>query len=300
MSAPPQNVPCRVEKPWGYEIWWAHTELYAGKILHVEAGAALSLQYHERKDETSYLLRGRLTLTKGPAEDAMSTREVAPGESWRNQPGELHTIEALEDSDVLEVSTPDLDDVVRVRDRYGREGTSSPRSAGRRSSAASAKSPSAQGPVDADVKAVRDRRAVAEAPPSAPDRYFYFEDVQAHDSLFRHVAKTVLGTAPSRDRKAEALAQLRSRGVFLIDLRTDPVDGAPLTDHVPALVMRVRELAPAKVILIKATVYDAAFRGLRDAGVPVIDERIPFPGSGQQVRFAHSFERALRAADRSG
>jgi mannose-6-phosphate isomerase len=126
MSVPPQNVPSRVEKPWGYEIWWAHTELYAGKILHVKAGAKLSLQYHERKDETSYLLHGRLALTKGPSEDSMSTREITPGESWRNRPGELHTIEALEDSDVLEVSTPHLDDVVRLSDRYGREGTSTP------------------------------------------------------------------------------------------------------------------------------------------------------------------------------
>jgi mannose-6-phosphate isomerase len=126
MSALPQNVPCRVEKPWGYEIWWACTEHYAGKILHVTAGAALSLQYHERKDETSYLLRGRLALMKGPTEESMTTREVVPGESWRNRPGELHTIEAIEDSDVLEVSTPDLDDVVRVRDQYGREGTSTP------------------------------------------------------------------------------------------------------------------------------------------------------------------------------
>jgi mannose-6-phosphate isomerase-like protein (cupin superfamily) len=126
MSAPPQDVPRRVEKPWGYEIWWAHTELYAGKILHVQAGAKLSLQFHERKDETSYLLHGRLVLTKGSTEDAMSTREVMPGDNWRNRPGELHTIEALEDSDVLEVSTPDLDDVVRIRDQYGREGTNSP------------------------------------------------------------------------------------------------------------------------------------------------------------------------------
>jgi mannose-6-phosphate isomerase len=126
MSAPPQDVPRRVEKPWGYEIWWAHTELYAGKILHVQAGAKLSLQFHERKDETSYLLHGRLVLTKGSTEDAMSTREVMPEDNWRNRPGELHTIEALEDSDVLEVSTPDLDDVVRIRDQYGREGTNSP------------------------------------------------------------------------------------------------------------------------------------------------------------------------------
>jgi mannose-6-phosphate isomerase len=98
MSADPQDVPRRVDKPWGYEIWWAHTERYAGKILHIQAGAKLSLQYHERKNETSYLVRGRLALTKGPDENSMSTREITPGESWRNRPGELHTIEALEDS----------------------------------------------------------------------------------------------------------------------------------------------------------------------------------------------------------
>jgi mannose-6-phosphate isomerase len=71
-------------------------------------------------------LHGRLVLTKGSTEDAMSTREVMPGDNWRNRPGELHTIEALEDSDVLEVSTPDLDDVVCIREQYGREGTNSP------------------------------------------------------------------------------------------------------------------------------------------------------------------------------
>jgi hypothetical protein len=118
--------------------------------------------------------------------------------------------------------------------------------------------------------------------------------VRAHDSLFRHVAKAILGQTPARNEKANALAQLRERGVFLIDLCADPVDGAPLSTHVPALIRRVRKLAPAKVILIKATVYDNAFAALRDADLPVVDERVPFPGSGQQRRFAAAFERALR------
>ncbi len=112
--------PKRVEKPWGHEVWWAQTESYAGKLLVVNAGHALSLQFHREKDETSYLLSGRLRLTQGGSADALSEREVEPGEAWRNEPGVVHSIEALEDSVVLEVSTPHLDDVVRLQDRYGR------------------------------------------------------------------------------------------------------------------------------------------------------------------------------------
>ncbi len=116
----------RVEKPWGYEIWYALTEDYAGKILHVDQGHRLSLQLHERKDESCYLLAGRVLLIKGPTADELTERTIGPGETWRNRPGDVHTIEALEDSDVLEVSTPQLDDVVRLQDHYGREGTSQP------------------------------------------------------------------------------------------------------------------------------------------------------------------------------
>jgi mannose-6-phosphate isomerase-like protein (cupin superfamily) len=119
-------IPRTVDKPWGHELWWAHTERYAGKILHVRAGQRLSLQYHEHKDETSYLLSGRMLLVKGTSETDLAEIEIAPGYGWRNRPGEIHTIEAIEDSDVLEVSTPELDDVVRLEDRYGREGTSVP------------------------------------------------------------------------------------------------------------------------------------------------------------------------------
>ncbi|HEX4305114.1 MAG TPA: cupin [Solirubrobacterales bacterium] len=119
--APPDPRPRRVEKPWGYELWWAETPHYAGKILHVDAGRSLSLQVHREKDESSYLLSGRLRLTRGPSAGELTTVEIGPGFAWRNEPGLVHSIEALEDSDVIEVSTPELDDVVRLRDRYGRE-----------------------------------------------------------------------------------------------------------------------------------------------------------------------------------
>jgi mannose-6-phosphate isomerase len=120
------HLPRRVDKPWGYEIWWAWTDVYAAKVLHVDAGQRLSLQYHEHKDETSYLWSGRLRLTRGPSAEELTTSEVGPGAMWRNRPGDVHTIEAIEDCDVLEVSTPQLDDVVRLRDAYGREGTTAP------------------------------------------------------------------------------------------------------------------------------------------------------------------------------
>jgi mannose-6-phosphate isomerase len=116
----------RVEKPWGYEIWYALTEHYAGKILHLDRGHRLSLQFHERKDESCYLLTGRVLLIKGPTADELTEQTIGPGQTWRNRPGEVHTIEALEDSDVLEVSTPHLDDVVRIQDDYGRQGATQP------------------------------------------------------------------------------------------------------------------------------------------------------------------------------
>jgi mannose-6-phosphate isomerase-like protein (cupin superfamily) len=120
-STPPGSDPqTRVEKPWGHEIWWAQTDRYAGKLLIVKAGERLSVQMHREKDETSYLLSGRLLLVQGPSAEELSEREIGPGTSWRNEPGVVHTIEALEDATVLEVSTPQLDDVVRLSDRYGR------------------------------------------------------------------------------------------------------------------------------------------------------------------------------------
>ena len=110
----------QVEKPWGHEVWWAQTDLYAGKILHVKAGHRLSLQMHREKDESCYLLSGRMLLTIGLSADELTEEEIGPGFAWRVEPGTVHTIEALEDSDVLEASTPQLDDVVRLEDRYGR------------------------------------------------------------------------------------------------------------------------------------------------------------------------------------
>lgn len=120
------QLPRRVEKPWGYEIWWAVTEQYAGKILHVNAGHRLSLQYHVEKDESCYVLSGSLLLIQGPSADDLSETPISEGHAWRNPPGLVHTIEAIEDSDVLEVSTPHLEDVVRLVDNYGREGTAAP------------------------------------------------------------------------------------------------------------------------------------------------------------------------------
>ena len=120
------GLPRRVEKPWGYEIWWAHTDRYAGKILHVNAGHRLSLQYHHEKDESCYLLSGKLLLVHGETADSLAETEVSAGHAWRNLPGSVHTIQAIQDADVLEVSTPELDDVVRLVDDYGREGTSAP------------------------------------------------------------------------------------------------------------------------------------------------------------------------------
>jgi mannose-6-phosphate isomerase len=110
----------RAKKPWGHELWWAETDRYAGKILVVNAGQALSLQYHREKDETSYLLSGKLRLTQGRTAETLSDLEIEPGSAWRNEPGTVHSIEALMDSMVLEVSTPHLDDVARAQDRYGR------------------------------------------------------------------------------------------------------------------------------------------------------------------------------------
>jgi mannose-6-phosphate isomerase len=126
MTVPDTSLPRRVVKPWGYELWYALTERYAGKLLHVERGHRLSLQFHERKDESCYLLSGRLLLMQGSSVEHLTERVIDPGAVWRNRPGDVHTIEALEDSDVLEVSTPDLDDVVRLSDNYGRAGTSNP------------------------------------------------------------------------------------------------------------------------------------------------------------------------------
>ena len=109
----------RVEKPWGYELHWAKTERYVGKVIHVNAGHALSLQYHNLKDETIYLWSGKL-LFEIQEGDALVGREMAPGERIHIRAKTIHRMTAIEDSDILEVSTPELHDVVRLEDRYGR------------------------------------------------------------------------------------------------------------------------------------------------------------------------------------
>lgn len=116
-----------VPKPWGHETIWAQTDRYVGKILHITAGHALSVQYHERKDETVYLLSGEMKYwVQLPGESEMRDQHLTTGQSFRITPGTIHYMEALTDCDVLEASTPELDDVVRLSDRYGREGTSAP------------------------------------------------------------------------------------------------------------------------------------------------------------------------------
>jgi hypothetical protein len=163
---------------------------------------------------------------------------------------------------------------------------------------------------DRQATLLRDRRAqaaqkwwpshlrvllVAEAPPTAPDRYFYFEDVAAQDSLFRYVCRGLFGETPTRADKRVWLDRLRSAGVGLVDLSLDPLayPGASLAEHVDGLVRRVVELSPESVVLIKATVHDAALGPLRRAAVPVVGDRVPFPGSGQQRRFEVAFAAAL-------
>jgi mannose-6-phosphate isomerase len=122
------EIPRRVEKPWGYELWWARTERYVGKILHVRQGESLSLQYHKVKDETIRLQSGRLLLETGMQgqQEELRRIEMKPGDVFHITPGTLHRMTGIEDCDILEVSTPELEDVVRLEDRYGRAGTSKP------------------------------------------------------------------------------------------------------------------------------------------------------------------------------
>ncbi len=119
--------PRKVEKPWGYELIWAETDTYVGKVLFVKAGESLSLQFHRVKDESWLVQQGRAKLELGSAGDAMLAQEViGAGATFRFRPGTVHRITALEDTTIVEVSTNHLDDVVRLEDRYGREGTSEP------------------------------------------------------------------------------------------------------------------------------------------------------------------------------
>jgi mannose-6-phosphate isomerase-like protein (cupin superfamily) len=117
----------RVDKPWGYELIWALTDTYCGKVLFVKAGHALSLQFHREKDESWLVQSGRAKLELGEVgQSVLKTEVVGPGAAFHYTPGTVHRVTAIEDTTILEVSTPQLDDVVRLEDAYGREGTSAP------------------------------------------------------------------------------------------------------------------------------------------------------------------------------
>ena len=120
MTSPYSFQARRIEKPWGYELIWAESEQYVGKLLFVRSGQALSLQYHEVKDESWLVQEGRASLELGEVGGTLSTLEIGPGDAFRYRPGTVHRVTALEDTLILEVSTPHLDDVVRLEDRYGR------------------------------------------------------------------------------------------------------------------------------------------------------------------------------------
>jgi mannose-6-phosphate isomerase len=113
----------RVDKPWGYELRWGITDRYAGKVLHVKKGEALSLQYHERKDEFQYVIKGAVDIELGGSDGVLTKHRFQAGETLHIGPGTRHRITAVEDTDIFEVSTPEVDDVVRLEDRYGRAGT---------------------------------------------------------------------------------------------------------------------------------------------------------------------------------
>ena len=115
----------KVEKPWGHELIWALTDVYCGKVLFVKAGHSLSLQFHREKDESWLVQSGRAKLELGQAGEKVLKEEViAAGAAFHYTPGTVHRVTAIEDTTILEVSTPYLDDVVRLEDAYGREGTS--------------------------------------------------------------------------------------------------------------------------------------------------------------------------------
>jgi mannose-6-phosphate isomerase-like protein (cupin superfamily) len=119
-------TPRRVEKPWGWELVWAEAECYVGKLLFVRAGESLSLQYHEVKDESWLVQEGRATLELGDVGGELESVEIGPGDAFRYRPRTVHRVTAIEDLLVIEVSTNHLADVVRLEDRYGREGTTKP------------------------------------------------------------------------------------------------------------------------------------------------------------------------------
>ena len=113
--------PTKVDKPWGYELIWALSDDYCGKILFVQAGESLSLQFHRQKDESWLVHSGRAEIEMGePGDKTPNVEVVGPGAAFHIRPGIIHRVKALEDTTILEVSTPQLEDVVRLEDRYGR------------------------------------------------------------------------------------------------------------------------------------------------------------------------------------
>ena len=134
-TAPRKRVPARsgrvpitrVTKPWGHETIWAYSERYTGKIIHINAGHELSVQYHNKKDETVYLLSGQIIYrVQRNGDEVLDDVHLQVGESFRIIPGTIHQMVAVTDCEVLEVSTPEVDDIVRLSDKYGREGTTAP------------------------------------------------------------------------------------------------------------------------------------------------------------------------------
>jgi len=123
---PPGTLPRRVEKPWGHEIIWAHADRYVGKLLVIETGKRLSFQYHEMKDEWIHVLEGRLLLTLENDAGVVEERELDAGEGAHIATRRKHRYTAVERATLIEVSTPELDDVVRISDDFGREGTNAP------------------------------------------------------------------------------------------------------------------------------------------------------------------------------
>ena len=113
----------KVDKPWGYELRWAITDRYAGKILHINRGEALSLQYHDRKDEFLYVVKGAVDIELGGPDGDLTKHRMQVGDTLHITPGTRHRLTAVEDADIFEVSTPEIDDVVRLEDRYGRAGS---------------------------------------------------------------------------------------------------------------------------------------------------------------------------------
>lgn len=122
----PMDTPTQVEKPWGWELWWTVTDRYVGKVIFIAAGHRLSLQYHTEKDESIFVIEGDMVLHLENGDGELEPIELTAGDYRRVPVGKRHRFEAITDTRLIEVSTPELDDVVRLEDDFGREGTSEP------------------------------------------------------------------------------------------------------------------------------------------------------------------------------